>query len=159
MDCPPATKIVSQNAIAMSHGYIVPVMPEAVMERGAPHLVELIRDGIDRRLRSLAPSGAPTSTYVPDTKLVGLVVARIQTHPRAYSGYINDHTQHLNDLKRRWGSDLMTPYIIHGAGVPESLTAGLPVYDREDTQNVEHMGFVSLFEELVTNVKGRVDQL
>lgn len=35
-DCPPATKIVSQNAIAASHGYVVPVVPEAVMERGAP---------------------------------------------------------------------------------------------------------------------------
>jgi chromosome partitioning protein len=43
VDCPPATKIVSQNAIAMSHGFVVPVWPEAVMERGAPHLVELIQ--------------------------------------------------------------------------------------------------------------------
>ena len=39
-DCPPATKIVSQNAIAASHGYIIPVVPEAVMERGAPHLYQ-----------------------------------------------------------------------------------------------------------------------
>ena len=38
-DCPPATKIVSQNAIAASHGYIVPVIPEAVMQFGLPHLV------------------------------------------------------------------------------------------------------------------------
>ena len=37
-DCAPATKIVSQNAIAASHGYIVPVVPEAVMVRGVPHL-------------------------------------------------------------------------------------------------------------------------
>ena len=38
-DCPPATKIISQNAIAASHGYIIPVIPEAVMQRGLPHLV------------------------------------------------------------------------------------------------------------------------
>ena len=42
-DCPPATKIVSQNAIAASHGYIIPVVPEAVMERGAPHLVGMVK--------------------------------------------------------------------------------------------------------------------
>ena len=27
-DCPPATKIISQNAIAASHGYLVPVIPK-----------------------------------------------------------------------------------------------------------------------------------
>lgn len=48
-DCPPATKIVSQNAIAASHGYILPVVPEAVMERGAPHLFEMIKTSIDTR--------------------------------------------------------------------------------------------------------------
>jgi chromosome partitioning protein len=29
-DCPPATKLVSQNAIAASHAYAVPVIPDAV---------------------------------------------------------------------------------------------------------------------------------
>ena len=56
-DCPPATKIVSQNAIAASHGYIIPVIPEAVMERGAPHLREMMRSNIDARLKELAPVG------------------------------------------------------------------------------------------------------
>ena len=42
-DCAPATKVVTQNAIAASHGYIVPVVPEAVMERGAPHQHDRVR--------------------------------------------------------------------------------------------------------------------
>ena len=33
-DCPPATKIVSQNALAASHGYIVPVIPDELSSRG-----------------------------------------------------------------------------------------------------------------------------
>src|SRR6478609_8825904 len=49
-DCPPATKIVSQNAIAASHGYVLPVVPEAVMERGAPHLAQMVKTGIDAKL-------------------------------------------------------------------------------------------------------------
>ncbi|MDN7956858.1 AAA family ATPase [Burkholderia orbicola] len=59
-DCPPATKLVSQNAIAASHGYIIPVIPEAVMERGAPHLKSMIQSGIDTKLKALATMGAPS---------------------------------------------------------------------------------------------------
>ena len=36
-DCPPATKIVTQNAIAVSHGYIIPTIPDEVSTRGIPH--------------------------------------------------------------------------------------------------------------------------
>ena len=81
VDCPPATKIVSQNAIALSHGYIVPVVPEAVMERGAPHLVDLIGSGIDAKLQLLAKFGDKHRLFVPSTRLVGLVITRIHRRP------------------------------------------------------------------------------
>ena len=130
-DCPPATKIVSQNAIAASHGYIVPVIPEAVMERGAPHLRDMMRSGIDARLRALAPMGDERVIYVPDTELAGLVITRIQA---ARGGYTNDHSQHLRSLQGRWRSALMEPYIVHGTGVSEALAQGLPVYNYHKTQ-------------------------
>ncbi|MFH1560048.1 MAG: AAA family ATPase [Chloroflexota bacterium] len=169
VDCPPATKIVTQNAIALSHGYIVPVIPEAVMERGAPHLVDLIQDGIDGMLQRYAQflgTGATSvpGTYVPDTELIGLVVTRIKT-ARGYSGYSDNHTQHLRVLQRRWDSDLVTPYIEDGVGIGESLTMGLPVYDRERTssggltQNVGKRGFGDQFRSLVDNLKARIDAL
>lgn len=157
-DCPPATKIVSQNAIAASHGYIVPVVPEAVMERGAPHLVHLIRDGIDAQLASLAKFGAHRAAYVPETKLAGLVVTRIKTSG-GYSGYTNDHTQHLEQLKRRWGKDLVVPYIEDGVGISECLSEGVPVYDRDYTQNVGGRGFATQFKQVVGNLKKRIDKL
>ena len=68
-DCPPATKIISQNAIAASHGYIIPVVPEAVMTRGVPHLRSLISNGIDGRLNNLSGSGPPRPIFVNDTQL------------------------------------------------------------------------------------------
>lgn len=157
-DCPPATKIVSQNAIAASHGYIVPVVPEAVMGRGAPHLVHLIETGIDARLDALAKFGDPRQSYVPVTKLVGLVVTRIKTSG-GYSGYTNDHTQHLEQLQRRWGADLISPYVEDGVGISECLTDGVPVYDREYTQNVGGRGFVKQYREVVDALKTRIDAL
>lgn len=159
IDCPPATKIVSQNAIALSHGFIVPVVPEAVMARGAPHLVELIQTGIDPMLRRLSQMGSPRAMFVPHTALVGLAVTRIQTSSRAFSGYTNDHTQHLNELQRRWDRNLLRPYIEGGTGIGESMTLGLPVFDRQDTQNVGGRGFGRAYQELVTELKTRIDAL
>ena len=157
-DCPPATKIVSQNAIAASHGYIIPVVPEAVMERGAPHLYEMVQDGIDKRLNSLAAMGEPRKIHVPETKLVGLVITRIQTSG-GYSGYPDDHTQHLRSLKRHWNDMLVEPYISQGTGVSQALAQGVPVYERGSTQNIGGRGIDIQFKDLTTELKQGVDSL
>lgn len=158
-DCPPATKIVSQNAIAASHGYIIPVIPEAVMERGAPHLAAMIKNGIDARLNALAALGDPRKMHVPNTKCAGIVVTRIQTHGPAASGYTDDHTLHLASLKKRWGSMLLSPYIEQGTGISQALDDGVPVYDRGNTQNIGSRGLDAMYEKLTDTVKKRVDAL
>jgi chromosome partitioning protein len=158
-DCPPATKIVSQNAIAASHGYIIPVIPEAVMERGAPHLVNMIRNGIDTRLKALAALGTSRLMHVLDTALVGLVVTRIRTHGPAYSGYTDDHTQHLGSLRRRWNSRLIEPYIEEGTGISQALSSGVPVYERGGTQNVGGRQLDTMYRDLTAALKDRIDVL
>lgn len=158
-DCAPATKIISQNAIAASHGYIVPVVPEAVMERGAPHLHGMIQSGIDERLVALATLGRPRTMHVKETDLVGLVVTRIQVAGNAYSGYTDDHTQHLRSLQNRWGENLLAPYISQGTGVSSALTDSVPVYDREDTKNIGDRGIHEQYKNLVAQLKSRIDKL
>jgi chromosome partitioning protein len=158
-DCPPATKIVSQNAIAASHGYIIPVIPEAVMERGAPHLVNMIRDGIDARLQRLSAMGEGRLMHVPDTALVGLVITSIQTHGPAHSGYIDDHTIHLSSLQRTWGSRLTEPHIERGTGISQTLAQGVPVYERPGTQNVGGRGLDQMYRDLTEALKARIDAL
>ncbi len=159
-DCPPATKIVAQNAIAASHGYIIPVVPEAVMERGAPHLHHMMESGIDTRLKALAAMGEPRPIHVPDTKLVGLAITRIQV---AAWGYTTDHDEHLGSLQRRWGTELLRPYIEQGTGVSSALSVGRPVYSREGIrswgQNIEARGINTQFIELTNEIKRRVDAL
>lgn len=155
-DCPPATKIVAQNAIAASHGYVVPVVPEAVMERGAPHLRDMMRSGIDARLKALAPMGEHRNMYVPDTELVGLVITRIQT---ARGGYTIDHSQHLRSLQQRWGTALIEPHIVQGTGVAGALSARLPVYNLHKTQNVGGRRIDRQYIALVREIKRRIDAL
>ena len=160
-DCPPATKIVSQNAIAASHGYVIPVVPEAVMERGAPHLHQMVRTGIDARLKALAlmKEANPRPMHVPDTKLVGLVVTRIQTAPNAKSKYTDDHTQHLRSLQKHWKNKLLKPYINQGTGVSQALSYGVPVYDRGHTQNIGRRKIHEKFKNLTEEIKQRMDEL
>jgi len=157
-DCPPATKIVSQNAIAASHGYIIPVVPEAVMERGAPHLANMVKTGIDAKLQAIATFGDKRSLFVPDTKLVGVAITRIKS-AAGYSGYTDDHTQHLHSLKRRWKKDLVEPYISDGTGVSQALSSGVPVYDRGNTQNIGGRGIHTQYEKLTKTLKKRIDAL
>ena len=102
--------------------------------------------------------GAPRPVHVPDTSLVGLVITRIKTH-RGYSGYTNDHTQHLNSLKRQWRGDLIEPYVKQGTGVSETLAAGVPVYDRQYDQNVGGQGFHTTYQDLTAELKKRIDAL
>ena len=157
-DCPPATKIVSQNAIAASHGYLIPVVPEAVMERGAPHLASMIESGIDARLNALAPFGDARALYVANTRLIGVAITRIKS-AAGWSGYTDDHTQHLESLSRRWGQDLIVPYIPDGTGISQTLSAGVPVYDWPNVQNVGGRGIDTKYKELVEALKERIDAL
>ena len=158
-DCAPATKIVSQNAIAASHGYILPVVPEAVMERGAPHLYQMMKAGIDEYLKTLSTLGTKRELHVPDTELVGLVITRIQTSGRAYSGYTNDHTQHLISLQKYWRDRLVRPYIVQGTGLSQALAEGVPVYERENTQNIGGRHLHTQYANLTLALKERIDAL
>jgi chromosome partitioning protein len=162
IDCPPATKLVTQNAFACCQGYIIPAIPEAVIIRGVPHLRNLLTNRIEAKLRTLAQfvsnSGTTiTPSYIPQTSLVGIVVTRIQTHGPAASGYVNDHTQHLHTMETQWGSDIVRPYIPQGVGIAESLRASLPVYSRSGRQNIRD--FIGLFKDLTDNLKERIDRL
>ena len=155
-DCPPATKIVAQNAVAASHGYIIPVIPEAVMERGTPHLHRMIQSGIDKRLKMLSQVGEHRSIYVPDTMLIGLVITQLQV---ARGGSTLDHRQHLQTLEQRWGDLLMGPYILRGTGVSESLAQGLPVFNFSHTQKIGDREINDRYAELIDEISNRTHNL
>jgi chromosome partitioning protein len=119
----------------------------------------MIQTGIDTRLKALAAMGTPRRMHVPDTKLAGLVVTRIRTHGPAHSGYTDDHTRHLASLQRQWGNMLLTPYIEEGTGVSQALDDGVPVYDRDNTQNIGGRGIHNMYKNLTAALKSKVDAI
>lgn len=164
-DCPPATKIVTQNAIAVSHGYLIPAIPDAVSTRGIPHLIERVLTKIDAKLNGLEiylkskdKDKHIENTYVPKTKHIGIIVFRIRTHGPAASGYVNEHTINLEILQRRYPTLIITPFIEEGIGVPECMGEGDPVYDSYNF-NVRNRGFINVFEKITAECKTRIDAI
>lgn len=163
-DCPPATKIVTQNAIGVSHGFIIPTIPDAVSTRGIPHLIERMFSKIGSKFSGLATflKGKGTkieTSYIPKHALVGIVICRLRTSGPASSGYTNDHTAHLSILERLYKNAVIKPYIEEGVGVAESLRDGRPIYDCAYNHNVTSRGYIKVFKELTQECKKRIDNL
>lgn len=120
----------------------------------------MVRTGIDDRLKAIAALKEVNRRpiHVPETKLAGVVITRIK-RSGGYSGYTNDHTQHLKSLNERWGEALVEPYILDGVGVSEAMSDSIPLYDRGNTQNVGGRGLHTLFRKLTAELKGRIDDL
>lgn len=177
-DCPPATKIVAQNAIAASHGYIVPVIPEAVMQRGVSALVNTISDidGIlDAYSKLSKRERRGREIWVPDTQLVGLAVTWIQGHA-SESGWTDDHTQHISALEEYaesdLGQELLKPYIPRTTLVSQALAANGPVSNLPESVLTDPERMLKIagtyddweridvfYEELVEEIKSRIDGL
>ncbi len=158
-DCPPATKIVSQNAIAASHAYVVPVIPDSVSARGVTHLIQLVANRIDARMKAYAnalPRSEKLATFVPDTKLAGVVISMAQTHGPAFSGYINEHSDQMSALRRLWPGDVLNNVVDRAAGVAESLGAGWPVYNQGGNVNVSNRNLPAMYDAVCNELIGRL---
>ena len=154
-DCPPATKIVSQNALAASDSYVIPVIPDDLSSRGVTHFRNLVQTKIDRKLEYLrksarVPKSDIPANFVPDTCLAGIVIFLVKHAGRASSGFTNIHTEQIAGLRRAWGTDVIQTVGKNKIGVAEAVNAGWPVWRfraNNVTAAVENM-MTSICEEL-----------
>lgn len=161
-DCPPATKIVSQNALACSHGYIVPVIPDELSSRGVTHFASLVQNKIDQKLQTLlnsaqVPQNQIPSNFVPQTKMAAIVPSLVKTSGNAASKMTNIHTVQLGALRRQWGGNVINTVGKHYIAIPEALNAGLPVWNHwgaNAKQNIKNM-----MTNICTELKTRIDAL
>jgi chromosome partitioning protein len=160
-DCPPATKFVSQNALAASNYFLIPVIPDVMSSRGVTHFKNLVTQKIDNKLESLRnganirEDNVPKS-YVPKTKMLAIVPSMAKPANNAASGYTNAHTQQLDSLKREWGDDMLKNVIKSLTGVTEAIDQGWPVWNL-DTQNIK--AAEPMFENVCTEIYTRIIKL
>jgi chromosome partitioning protein len=159
-DCPPATKIVSQNALACNDCYIIPVIPDELSSRGVTHFQGLVQRKIDEKLEYLrtaarVPDDQTPQNYVAGTSMAAIVPFLVKQAGRAASGYTNIHTEQLAALRRQWGSAVLDTVGENHIGVPEAVNAGWPVWNywgQNANRNVKNM-MTNICQEL----KARID--
>lgn len=159
-DCPPATKIVSQNALVASNCYIVPVIPDELSSRGVTHFQGLVSRKIDEKLEYLrttarVPDDQVPVSYISRTTMAAIVPSLVKSAGRAASGFTNIHTEQLASLRSQWGSAVIDRVGKHYIGVPEAVNAGWPVWQYWG-QNVQ--GEVrDMMSEICRELKDRID--
>ena len=161
-DCPPATKIVSQNALSCSNCFIIPVIPDELSSRGVTHFANLVKTKIDDKLDYLRASARVTKeqtpkNYVRTTAMAGIVPFIVKQAGRAASGYTNIHTETLADLRSHWGNAVINTVGKNYIGVPEFVNAGWPVwnYAGQNATNAVQTMMTDICEEL----KARIDAI
>ncbi|MYD87019.1 MAG: AAA family ATPase [Cenarchaeum sp. SB0669_bin_11] len=159
-DCPPATKLVSQNAIAASDYFVIPVIPDAMSSRGVTHFRTLVADKIDGKLDFLrsgcgvAARDVPKA-YTPVTQMAAIAPLMGKPAGRARSGLTNIHTEQLAALRRQWGNDLLGTVVRHMTGVAEAMDAGWPVWNAYRTQNIRKV--IRPMREACAEIRERID--
>lgn len=158
-DCPPATKLVSQNALAASHYFVIPVIPDVMSSRGVTHFRSLVNLKIDNKLdflrtgASVADKDIPKS-YSKTTKMAGIVPFMAEPAGNAASGLTNVHTEQLASLRRQWGNDIVDSVVRRLTGVAEAMDAGRPVWDAYDSQNNQKV--VGMMENVCAELSKRL---
>jgi chromosome partitioning protein len=159
-DCPPATKIVSQNALAASNCYIVPVIPDELSSRGVTHFQGLVKSKIDAKLQYLKTSARVDKeqtprNYIPTTTMAAIAPFIVKQAGRAASGYTNIHTEQLAELRRQWKNAVLGRIGENYIGIPEAVNAGWPVWNyagRNATPTVKNM-----MTKICAELKTRID--
>lgn len=141
-DCPPATKLVSQNALAASDYFVIPVIPDAMSSRGVTHFRSLVTNKIDKKLEFLRTGAAVAEkdipkAYRPNTEMAAIVPFMAKTAGNAASGLTNIHTEQLSALRRQWKEDMIKPVVRHMTGVAEAIDQGWPVWNAYETPNIK----------------------
>lgn len=156
-DCPPATKIVSQNALAASDGYIVPVIPDELSSRGVTHFQSLVEQKIDGKisyLKSAAQITNPPLCYEEHTSLVAIAPSLIKSAGAAASGMVNIHTEQLRALRKTWGAKVLPGVGKNYVSVPVAMAAGWPVWNYGHDTKARTM-----MTNICSEIKDRIDAL
>jgi chromosome partitioning protein len=158
-DCPPATKIMSQNALACSNCYIIPVIPDSLSSRGVSHFHGLVQNKIDKKLHYLKTSAHVDASqtpknYVAKTSMAAIVPFLIKTAGRAVSGYANIHTEELARLRGQWNGSVTKNVGKNYIGVPEAVNAGWPVWNHWGNNAKKA---IPMMRGICSDLKARID--
>ncbi len=129
-DCPPNLTIPTQNALAMSTHYVVPVPPDYLSMLGIALLntrVEELCENLDHKISNL-----------------GIIISRV--------GRKAAHRENLlANLRTRFEKLVLQTELRERVAVPESVSLQKPIFDMGDEQASQE--FTAMSEELLERIK------
>jgi chromosome partitioning protein len=132
-DCPPNLTIPTQNAIAMSTHYVVPVPPDYLSSIGVALLVKRIEElceSLDHKLEH-----------------AGIIISRV--------GRTAYHRENIvASLRAQFGGLVLNTELKDRVAVSESAASQRPVFDSKDSQAVAE--FESMSKELLGRLQSKV---
>ena len=150
-DCPPATMNITQNALAASHFYIVPLIPSELSLRGLNHLIHMIDNKIYSKLlayKQMLEIGIQNGLYknciyksfVGHIELKAAVLSMVQVAPNTYNRYgcTDVHQRGIDQLKQ-WeksmdglkGKVLYDHIVYKRTDIENAMGLGMPAYNTE----------------------------
>jgi chromosome partitioning protein len=63
IDCPPSMGLVTLNGLRISHGYVIPTVPDFMSTYGIPQIVKRVRDFSEELGESIEPWGIVISKF------------------------------------------------------------------------------------------------
>lgn len=158
-DCPPATMYITQNALAASHSYVVPIIPSELSMRGLLHLIHMINDKIYKKiakwakvieqLEDNAEEGSKIyRSFNGKINLAAVVLSMVQVAGNTNNIYgCTDVHQHGIDVLRQWEKKepLLKDKVLYDCivykrtEVESSMGEGLPVLNHEYRKLVQRL--------------------
>lgn len=134
-DCPPNLTIPTQNALALSTHYVVPISPDYLSGIGVGILIGRVQefaDDLDHEIEN-----------------VGIIISRV-----GRPAYHREDT--VTSLQEQFGDLVIEPFIHERVKVSEAAARKTPVFDMGDAQAAEEFGGVC--EELLDRLGVEINE-
>lgn len=86
VDCPPNLGIITLNGLRISHGYIIPTIPDIMSTYGIPQIITRIKEFSDTIAEPIEPLGIVVSKYRVQTPVHVNGLSRLQEEAAAGKG-------------------------------------------------------------------------
>jgi len=113
IDCPPNLGIITLNGLRISHGYVIPTIPDILSTYGIPQIVSRVREFSRTVGEDIQPLGVIVNMYREQSSVHRGTLDRLRAEKDAkLFGTIIPHNDHIagaaedtevNTLRQKWG--------------------------------------------------------
>ncbi len=116
IDCPPNLGIITLNGLQMSHGYIIPTIPDILSTYGIPQIMKRVKEFSTEIVEDIQPFGIVVSKYREQSTVHKNVIKQLRdkNYAQVFNTFIKENNQIASaaeynsgqiTLKQKYGYD------------------------------------------------------